>query len=299
MSEPNDDDFVVEHTLGQYREVSAYKIPPRPSAGGYKSGDWRIEDRIFTGRMALVDCGKTAELRLTDASTGEAFCTCPVRSGTSAACVEPAADSSRNFVLRVEDPATRRHAFLGMGFPDRPDALDFKIALADWERRLTVATTGAAKSKAAAQPAVDYSLKDGESIGAVRLVKPSGAFSGVSASGVGSGGGRLLGDLTTSCGLLPPLPPSGSSKKSPPDQAGLGGWTMPPPPSGTVSSSSQISAPSASTAPEQNEEPSNRQSDDDSKTAADIGQLSKDLSATALNQDATTTDVDDEWTAFQ
>lgn len=49
----------------------------------------------------------------------------------------------------------------------------------------------------------------------------------------------------------------------------------------------------------QNEEPSNRQSDDDSKTAADIGQLSKDLSATALNQDATTTDVDDEWTAFQ
>lgn len=113
MSEPNDDDFVVEHTLGQYREVSAYKIPPRPSAGGkrvvgcfkhclilsykcarptcehhgpvcglcqniliifmysagYKSGDWRIEDRIFTGRMALVDCGKTAELRLTDAST--------------------------------------------------------------------------------------------------------------------------------------------------------------------------------------------------------------------------------------
>lgn len=45
---------------------------PRPchtSYAGVKSGEWRIEDRIFNGRLTVMDCGSVCELRLNDGNT--------------------------------------------------------------------------------------------------------------------------------------------------------------------------------------------------------------------------------------
>ena len=61
--------------------------------------------------------------------SGDLFAMCPVAIGQRDIAVEPASDSSRNFVLRVVDPASKRHAFLGLGFTERHEAFDFNVAL--------------------------------------------------------------------------------------------------------------------------------------------------------------------------
>jgi Protein of unknown function (DUF1681) len=62
-------------------------------------------------------------------NSGELFGVCPVRPGQRAVAVESVADSSRYFVLRLEDATTGRHAFVGLGFAERGDAFDFNVAL--------------------------------------------------------------------------------------------------------------------------------------------------------------------------
>ena len=61
-------DTEVEHTLFVCREVSAFQIPPRPAAGGHRSGDWKVADKVFTGRLRVVAKAQNCELRLEESN---------------------------------------------------------------------------------------------------------------------------------------------------------------------------------------------------------------------------------------
>ena len=56
----------VEHTLFVCRQVNLYRVPPKATAGGHKSGEWKVADKIFTGRLKVTAKGDAAEVRLED-----------------------------------------------------------------------------------------------------------------------------------------------------------------------------------------------------------------------------------------
>lgn len=53
------------------------------------------------------------------------------RQSSNLQVIDAAADSSRYFALRVENPETGAHHFLGMGFADRESAGQFKLTLSE------------------------------------------------------------------------------------------------------------------------------------------------------------------------
>jgi len=153
------DDY--EETLLVIPECFVYKIPPRSSAEGYKAKDWNISNFIWSGKLIIRSKGDACVIRLEDANTGDVFALCPVNT-TGPQAVEPVVDSSRYFVLRIED-GKGHHAFIGMGFTERSEAFDFNVALQehakDVKRRKELA-----EGHLHPEQTKDYSLKQGETI---------------------------------------------------------------------------------------------------------------------------------------
>ena len=128
-----EEEEAFEHTLLVVREVSVYKIPPRTTSGGYKCGEWLQSDKIWSGRLRVVSCKDRCEIRLEDPNSGELFAACFVYPGQRENSVESVLDSSRYFVLKIED-GQGKHAFIGLGFTERNEAFDFNVALSDHDK---------------------------------------------------------------------------------------------------------------------------------------------------------------------
>ena len=84
---------------------------------------------LATCRIRVVAVGKRAAIRLQDEHAGELFAEAPIREPLDR-YVEPVADSSRYFVLRIDD-GQGKHAFIGLGFRDRSESYDFNATLQD------------------------------------------------------------------------------------------------------------------------------------------------------------------------
>lgn len=221
-----EDEESMEHTLLVVREVSVYKIPPRSTSGGYKCGEWLQSDKIWSGRLRVVSCKDRCEIRLEDPNSGELFAACFVQPGQRENSVETVLDSSRYFVLKIED-GTGKHAFIGLGFAERNEAFDFNVALSDHEKYVRrehekeSGETSESDTHIDIHPAVNHRLKEGETIRINVKHKSSSGTGMLSAAGL-SGGPSGTGKPKT-LGIAPP--PSGVSKIRSP---------LPPPPNDPV-----------------------------------------------------------------
>lgn len=109
--------------------------------------------------MRLISKGNELAIKLEDRNSGELFAKCPIETYPGIA-IEPVSDSSRYFVLRIQDD-NGRSAFIGIGFGDRSDSFDLNVALQDhfkWlkkEKQISEEPSG---------PSLDLGFKEGETI---------------------------------------------------------------------------------------------------------------------------------------
>ncbi|XP_048879322.1 adaptin ear-binding coat-associated protein 2 [Brienomyrus brachyistius] len=154
---------VYESVICVKPEVHVYRIPPRASNRGYRAADWKLDEPAWSGRLRITSKGNVAFIKLEDKTSGELFAQAPVEQypGT---VVEAVTDSSRYFVVRIED-GNGRHAFIGLGFADRGDSFDFNVALQDhfkWVRQESELAKQEADQSTA--PRLDLGFKEGQTI---------------------------------------------------------------------------------------------------------------------------------------
>lgn len=190
-------------------EVFVFNIPPRSSNRGYRAADWKLNEPSWTGRMRLVSKGNECAIKLEDKNTGELFAKCPIETYPGIA-VESVLDSSRYFVLRIQDDSGGRSAFIGMGFGDRSDSFDLNVALQDhfkWvkkEKQISEEPTSG--------PSLDLGFKEGETIKINMKITKKDGSDGSKVKAQSTGGGL---------GLLPP-PPSSGKLPAPPGSSPAG-----------------------------------------------------------------------------
>jgi len=162
---------VIERVRCVIRDAHVFKLPPRPTSGGWRGGDWR--DEVWQGTVKVVERGQATLVLLVDRTSGDIFAVCPIKDGAVDRCV----DSSRYFVLRIEN-ANGRHMFIGVAFNERNDSFDFNTSLEDARREREAAKEPV--EKLPGLPTKDYSIKQGEKI---RVnIKNMGGYGGESTS---------------------------------------------------------------------------------------------------------------------
>uniref|UniRef100_A0A0D9YBP1 NECAP PHear domain-containing protein n=1 Tax=Oryza glumipatula TaxID=40148 RepID=A0A0D9YBP1_9ORYZ len=156
----------VELVLFQVAECYVYLIPPRKTAASYRADEWNVNKWAWEGTLKVVSKGEECIIKLEDKNTGELYARAFLREDEPHP-VEPVIDSSRYFVLRVEEniDGRQRHAFIGLGFRERPQAYDFQAALHDHMKYLNKKKTAEEMVQHYEKSSsVDYSLKEGETL---------------------------------------------------------------------------------------------------------------------------------------
>jgi hypothetical protein len=152
-----EDPECIERVRCSIPDAHVFKLPHRPTAGGWRGADW--DQEVWQGTLKVVERGNLTVILLVDRVTNAIFAVCPVQDGAVDRCV----DSSRYFVLRVENAQNGRHMYIGMAFNERNDAFDFNTSLED-SRREKELEANPPPTVLERGPSKDYSMKDGDKI---------------------------------------------------------------------------------------------------------------------------------------
>nr|XP_056721272.1 adaptin ear-binding coat-associated protein 2 [Euleptes europaea] len=199
-------DGEYESVLCVKPDVLVYRLPPRASNRGYRAAEWQLDQPAWSGRMRITSQGQVAYVKLEDKTSGELFAQAPVDQFPGLA-VEGVTDSSRYFVLRIEDGNGRR-AFIGLGFVDRGDAFDFNVALQDHFKWVKQQSELAKQAQNPDQgPKLDLGFKEGQTIklSIANMKKKEGALGTKSRTG-GLGAPSLIPPPPGGKGSVVPLP---------------------------------------------------------------------------------------------
>jgi len=210
----------IESILYIAREISVYKIPPLKANEGHRAQEWGdLSQPLWKGRMRIVEKSTSVFLLFEDAQTGELFARALYDPSTPS--VEAVLDSSRYFVVRVED--TGRKAYIGMGFAERSDSFDFNVALQDYTKRwkartnppLSAVVEDTLSPHIPPGPKKDYSLKEGQTFSISIPGRGGKSDDGLNVLGSGktSGVPHVLEPASGGGGAVPLLPPPPSVPK--------------------------------------------------------------------------------------
>lgn len=150
-SEEPQEEFVLEQTLFQESGVWFYHVPAgQVSTLSPRADSWDPEHPFLTGSLQILQRGEACWIKLFEptkpvdgapadegvaAPTKTLFAQCPIEITKELSLdvyVQDCVDSSRYFMIRVEDEQTKRRAYVGIGFPERASAFNFKATLQDY-----------------------------------------------------------------------------------------------------------------------------------------------------------------------
>lgn len=141
--------LALERALFQESGVWFYQVPAgQVSSLSPRADSWEPEHPLLTGALLVLQRGDACVIKLfepaAEAAEGDdgrpartLFAQCPLeitRELPLDVYVQDCVDSSRYFMIRVEDEATQRRAYVGIGFPERASAFNFKATLQDYAK---------------------------------------------------------------------------------------------------------------------------------------------------------------------
>ncbi|KAJ3541307.1 hypothetical protein NM688_g6106 [Phlebia brevispora] len=217
-------DEEIESILYIGREVSVYKIPPLKANEGHRAQEWGdLGNPLWKGRIRIIERSKGVSIQFEDATTGELFAKADY--DPAKPCVEAVLDSSRYFVVRVEEAGKR--AYIGMGFLERTDSFDFNVALQDYTKHVELLRWKALQNPTTpdsekpsphipAGPKKDYSLKEGQTF-SINIPGRAKAHHSNNAVATDLLGGSTSSSSSANSGpafpLLPPPPPGAPRRR--------------------------------------------------------------------------------------